>query len=76
MDTISIIIPTYNLEDMKLQKFSRGDVLAVAVTGAYNYSMSSNYNRLQKPAVVFVNKGVSRIAVRRETLEDIIGNDV
>ena len=38
--------------------------------------MSSNYNRLQKPAVVFVNNGESRIAVKRETLDDIIRNDI
>ena len=63
-------------ENMPLQHAESGDIIAVCATGAYNYSMSSNYNRLQKPAVVFVNKGVSRIAVRRETLEDIIGNDV
>lgn len=53
-----------------------GDILAVASTGAYNYSMSSNYNRLPKPAVVFVKDGVGRCVVRRETFEDLIRNDV
>ena len=63
-------------ENMKLQHAESGDIIAVCATGAYNYSMSSNYNRLQKPAVVFVNKGESRIAVKRETLDDIIRNDI
>ena len=63
-------------ENMSLQHAESGDIIAVCATGAYNYSMSSNYNRLQKPAVVFVNKGASRIAVKRETLDDIIRNDV
>lgn len=63
-------------ENMSLQHAESGDIIAVCATGAYNYSMSSNYNRLQKPAVVFVNNGTSRIAVKRETLDDIIRNDV
>lgn len=63
-------------EGMKLQKVQPGDIIAVCATGAYNYSMSSNYNRLQRPAVVFVNGGESRIAVKRETLDDIIRNDI
>lgn len=54
----------------------RGDIIAVATTGAYNYSMSSNYNRLGKPPVVMLKNGTSYIAVRRETLEDIASNDV
>ena len=63
-------------ENMPLQHAESGDIIAVCATGAYNYSMSSNYNRLQKPAVVFVNNGQSRIAVKRETLDDIIRNDI
>ena len=63
-------------ENMPLQHAESGDIVAVCATGAYNYSMSSNYNRLQKPAVVFVNNGESRIAVKRETLDDIIRNDI
>lgn len=63
-------------ENMPLQHAESGDIIAVCATGAYNYSMSSNYNRLQKPAVVFVNNGESRIAVKRETLDDIIRNDI
>ncbi len=63
-------------ENMPLQHAESGDIIAVCATGAYNYSMSSNYNRLQKPAVVFVNNGESRIAIKRETLDDIIRNDI
>ena len=63
-------------ENMKLQHAESGDIVAVLATGAYNYSMSSNYNRIPKPAVVFVNNGESRIAVKRETLDDIVRNDI
>lgn len=63
-------------EGMDLQHAESGDIIAVCATGAYNYSMSSNYNRIPKPAVVFVNKGESRIVVKRETLDDIIRNDI
>lgn len=63
-------------ENVSLQKCETGDILAVLSTGAYNYSMSSSYNRVAKPAVVFVSKGKVHTAVKRETLEDIIRNDV
>jgi len=63
-------------ENMPLQHCEPGDIIAVCATGAYNYSMSSNYNRLCKPAVVFVNSGSDRLVVRRQTLDDIISNDI
>ncbi|MCQ2465163.1 MAG: diaminopimelate decarboxylase [Oscillospiraceae bacterium] len=63
-------------ENMPLQHCEPGDIIAVCATGAYNYSMSSNYNRLCKPAVVFVNSKSDRLVVKRETLDDIIGNDI
>lgn len=63
-------------EGMPLQQTEPGDIIAVLATGAYNYSMSSNYNRIPKPAVVFVNGNESRVVVKRETLEDIIRNDL
>ena len=50
--------------------------MAVLVTGAYNYSMASNYNRLPRPAVVMVKNGESYVAVRRETYEDLCRNDM
>jgi diaminopimelate decarboxylase len=62
-------------EGMALQACEPGDTIAVCATGAYNYSMASNYNRLQKPAVVFVKDGTSRVVVKRETLDDLIRND-
>jgi diaminopimelate decarboxylase len=62
--------------DVPLQEARVGDILAVLGTGAYNYSMSGNYNRLPKPAVVFVKDGAAREVVRRESLEHIIENDL
>ena len=63
-------------EDMEIQRPERGDILAVLVTGAYNYSMASNYNRIPRPPVILVKNGEARIAVRRETYEDLVANDV
>lgn len=54
----------------------RGDMIAVLTTGAYNYSMSSNYNRLGKPPVVMLKDGFDYLAVKRETPEDICRNDI
>lgn len=54
----------------------RGDMIAVLTTGAYNYSMASNYNRLGKPPVVMIKGGNDYLAVRRETPEDICKNDI
>ena len=53
-----------------------GDLLAVAATGAYCYSMSSRYNLLTRPAVVAVSDGVSRVILRRETVEDLLSLEV
>ena len=63
-------------EDMPLQEAHRGDILAVLTTGAYNYAMASNYNRLPRPPVILVKDGQARVAVRRETYEDLVRNDV
>ena len=59
----------------KLQKAEIGDILAITTTGAYCYTMSSNYNRMIKPAVVFVKDGKAKVAVKRETGDDLIRND-
>ncbi|MBE6916456.1 MAG: diaminopimelate decarboxylase [Ruminococcaceae bacterium] len=59
-------------EDVMLPKMRRGDLLAVLTTGAYNYSMASNYNRIPRPPVVMVNKDDVYVAVRRETLDDLM----
>jgi diaminopimelate decarboxylase len=53
-----------------------GDVLATPVTGAYGYAMASNYNKVPRPAVVFVAEGRARVVVRRETLDDLLRLDV
>lgn len=63
-------------EGMPVQPVEPGDILAVLATGAYNYSMSSNYNRIPKPPVVMIRDGKSRVIVKRETLEDIVRNDL
>lgn len=62
--------------DINLPKLDSGDILAVSSTGAYNYAMSSNYNRLPRPAVVLVKDGQADVIVVRETYEDLIRNDV
>ena len=54
----------------------RGDLIAVCITGAYNYSMASNYNRLGRPPVVMLEQGESSVAVRRETLDDLCAMDL
>ncbi len=63
-------------KDILIAKPSIGDTLAVLCTGAYNYSMASNYNRLQKPAVVLIEDGKTRVIVRRQTFEDITKEDI
>lgn len=63
-------------ENISLQRVKSGDILAVFSTGAYNYSMASNYNRVAKPAVVLVNGENAEIIVKRESYEDLIKNDM
>ncbi len=63
-------------EDMPLQTAHRGDTLAVLTTGAYNYAMASNYNRLPRPPVIMVRDGEAREVVRRESYEDLVRNDL
>ncbi|MBU5425226.1 diaminopimelate decarboxylase [Tissierella pigra] len=62
--------------DLKIPKVERGDFLGVLSTGAYNYSMSSNYNRIPRPAVVMITEGKDRLIVKRETYDDILRNDL
>lgn len=63
-------------ENLSIQVPCAGDILAVMSTGAYNYSMASNYNRIPRPAVVTVNKGRVKLIIKRETVEDVIKNDI
>ncbi|MGB9976227.1 diaminopimelate decarboxylase [Thermovenabulum sp.] len=62
--------------DINLPKVEPGDILAVFSTGAYHHSMSSNYNMLPRPAVVFINNKKARLVVKRETYEDLIKNEL
>ncbi len=59
-------------EDIRIAKPTRGDIIAVLTTGAYNYAMSSNYNRVLRPALVMLSHGEARLAVRRQTIEDLL----
>ena len=63
-------------ENTMIQAVEKGDILAVLTTGAYNYSMASNYNRVPRPEVLMVKDGRVRTIIRRETYEDIVKNDV
>lgn len=63
-------------EDIYIQKPQRNDLLAVFVTGAYNYSMASNYNRIGRPPIVIIKDGADRLAVRRETFEDMVAREL
>lgn len=63
-------------EHVAIQTPEVGDTLAVLTTGAYCYSMASNYNRIPKAPAVFVNNGESRVVIKRESYEDIIKNDI
>lgn len=64
------------IKNIKLPEIEEGDILCVYNTGAYNYSMASNYNRVQKPAMVLVNNSQSDIIIKRESLEDLIAHDI
>lgn len=63
-------------ENVMLPRPVRGDVVAVCTTGAYNYSMASNYNRLPRPPIVMLKDKKDYVAVKRETLDDLISNDI
>ena len=63
-------------EHTAIQLPEEGDILAVLSTGAYNYSMASNYNRNLKPACVMVRNGESRVVIQAETYADLVRNDL
>lgn len=64
------------IKDAMMPKINVGDTLAVLATGAYNYSMASNYNRIPRPAVVAVSNGNAKVVIKRESYEDLIKNDI
>ena len=63
-------------ENVSIARPVRGDILAVLTTGAYNYSMASNYNRIPRPAVVMIGENGPYVAVRRETFADLLNCDM
>lgn len=64
------------LNDTSLSKVESGDILAIMSTGAYGYSMASNYNKIPRPPVLMINNGEARVICKRESYEDIIKNEV
>ena len=64
------------IKDFELPKAESGDILAVFGTGAYGYSMASNYNKIPRAAVVLVNSGTSKLIVQRESYEDLLRNEI
>ncbi|ERI94104.1 diaminopimelate decarboxylase [Clostridiales bacterium oral taxon 876 str. F0540] len=64
------------LSDVQIPRAESGDILAVLSTGAYGYSMSSNYNKIPKSAVVFVKEGKSKLICRRQSYEEVIANEI
>lgn len=64
------------IRDIGLPEVQNGDIIVVFSTGAYNYSMASNYNKILKPAVVFTRNGNAKLTVKRETYENLICNDI
>ncbi len=63
-------------EYINIAKPERGDIIAVLTTGAYNYSMASNYNRVPRPAMIMISAGKARLVVKRESFEDLIRNEL
>jgi len=64
------------INNIELPKIDEGDILCVYNTGAYNYSMASNYNKVCKPAMVLVNDSHSDVIIKRESLDDLVVHDV
>lgn len=63
------------IKDIKLPETEEGDILCVFNTGAYGYSMASNYNRVLKPCAILVNNSQSDVIIKRETYDDLISHD-
>jgi diaminopimelate decarboxylase len=63
------------LKDIALPATQPGDILVVLATGAYNYSMASNYNRIPRPAAIFVRDGEASLVIKRETWDDLLRQD-
>jgi diaminopimelate decarboxylase len=63
------------INDASLPQLQTNDVITIAATGAYNYSMASNYNRVPRPAAVLVKDGDATLIIRRETIQDLLRQD-
>ena len=63
-------------ENVNMQKAEKDDILAVFATGAYNYSMASNYNRFQRPCAIMIDNEKPYEIIKRESLEDLVKNDL
>jgi diaminopimelate decarboxylase len=63
------------VKNLNLPAITAGDIVAIAATGAYNYTMASNYNRVVRPAMILVNHGQASVIVKRESYEDLVLND-
>jgi len=59
-------------ENISIAKPERGDIIAVLTTGAYNFAMSMNYNRVLRPALIMLHNGEARVAIRRQTVDDLL----
>jgi diaminopimelate decarboxylase len=64
------------IQNTEIPKAETGDILAVATTGAYGYSMANNYNKIRKPAVILVKDGKSKLICKRQSYEDLISNEI
>ncbi len=64
------------IQDINLPEISSGDIICIPATGAYNYSMASQYNRVPRPAAIVVHKGRSDVIIKREVYQDLIAFDV
>ncbi len=64
------------IRDIMLPRVEKGDLIAVLSTGAYNYSMASNYNRIPRPAVILAGGGKADLIIQRESYQDLIKNDI
>lgn len=64
------------IKNIELPRTEMGDIIAILSTGAYGYSMASNYNKIPKPAVVAVKDGKAELVVRRQTFEDMTREEI
>ena len=64
------------IEDLWMPEIRHGELIAIPVSGAYHLSMSSNYNGARRPAVVWLEEGLARLIIQRETMENLLKNQM